>query len=355
MPAAALPGLGTLEDTSSNAGSTSSPGSSDVTGTVSPATSASTTDNSATGVEDQNYTAALDQLSNLQMSQPPPSSSSSTAFPSTGTSGGLSPQWNQLQSAYQSWLGVPYVYGGSSKSGVDCSGLTSSLYASLGMNIGRDTTAQMKSPLGHAVGQDGNWASAQGQLQPGDLIFYGAPGASGPNAHVVMYIGNGQVLQAPHTGSNVQISPLFSAASSSEPFAGVRRYLSQGVAANTPYANSGGNIGSWIQQAEQATGVSPATWAAGLALIAKYESGYNPNAINRTDSNAQAGHPSQGLMQTIPSTFDQYVPASLKSRGILDPVANIAAAIEYIIARYGNINNVPGVRAVNSGGKYVGY
>jgi SLT domain-containing protein len=81
-------------------------------------------------------------------------------------------------------------------------------------------------------------------------------------------------------------------------------------------------------------------WEAGLNTLIKRESGWNAGAINRTDSNAKAGHPSQGLAQTIPSTFAHYVPASLRSAGILNPVANVAAAIRYIVSRYGNITHV---------------
>jgi SLT domain-containing protein len=81
-------------------------------------------------------------------------------------------------------------------------------------------------------------------------------------------------------------------------------------------------------------------WEAGLNTLIKRESGWNAGAINRTDSNAKAGHPSQGLAQTIPSTFNHYVPSSLRSAGILNPVANVAAAIRYIVSRYGNITKV---------------
>jgi SLT domain-containing protein len=64
------------------------------------------------------------------------------------------------------------------------------------------------------------------------------------------------------------------------------------------------------------------------------ESSGNPKAINRTDSNAQAGHPSQGLLQTIPSTFNQYhLPGD--SMDITDPQANIDSAIGYAKSRYG--------------------
>jgi hypothetical protein len=128
--------------------------------------------------------------------------------------------WNALYAYAQSLLGQPYHYGATGQGGFDCSGFTQAIYASQGLNIGRDTTAQLRS--GATVGRDGDWAGDVNQLQPGDLIFYGAPGAAGPNAHVVMYIGNGRVIQA--GGRSVNIAPLFSSASPTTPFLGVRRY-----------------------------------------------------------------------------------------------------------------------------------
>ena len=98
------------------------------------------------------------------------------------------------------------------------------------------------------------------------------------------------------------------------------------------------DLQGWIMQAIQLTGV-PASWAGPLSVLIMRESGGNPNAINNWDSNAAAGHPSQGLMQTIPSTFTAYHQAGT-SFNILDPVANIAAGINYIRARYGDISNV---------------
>ncbi len=77
--------------------------------------------------------------------------------------------------------------------------------------------------------------------------------------------------------------------------------------------------------------------ASDLALVLhriKVESGGNPNAINLWDSNAQAGHPSQGLMQTIPGTFAAYA-GPYKSRGITDPLASIYAGLNYATQRYG--------------------
>ncbi len=118
-------------------------------------------------------------------------------------------------------------------------------------------------------------------------------------------------------------------------------------------SGGGGNIGGTIptgrrktiiSQAMAAAHVPPpgtvAQWLSGMNTLITRESGWNPNAINLWDSNARAGHPSQGLTQTIPGTFNAYVPSALKSRGILDPVANVAASIRYIVSRYGNISNV---------------
>jgi hypothetical protein len=97
-------------------------------------------------------------------------------------------------------------------------------------------------------------------------------------------------------------------------------------------------LNGWIATAMGLTGVGP-EWFAGISTIIKRESGGNVNAINLTDSNAQAGMPSQGLMQVIPPTFAAYHQAGT-SMNILDPIANIAAAINYIKATYGSINNV---------------
>jgi SLT domain-containing protein len=115
-----------------------------------------------------------------------------------------------------------------------------------------------------------------------------------------------------------------------------------------------GNLASWIAKAMQLAGVSGQDWTNGLNLIIQHESGGNPNATNNWDSNAAAGHPSQGLMQEIPSTFQSNALPGYNSN-ILDPVSNIAAGIRYINSRYGGIANVPGVKAVAKGGSYVGY
>ena len=111
----------------------------------------------------------------------------------------------------------------------------------------------------------------------------------------------------------------------------------------------GGNLGAWIAAALAITHTS-ATWGAAIRRRIMFESGGNPNAINLTDSNALAGHPSQGLMQTIPSTFFGFHQPGT-SFSITDPVANIAAAIRYIKSRYGTIFAIdPPVRGYDRGG-----
>jgi len=91
-----------------------------------------------------------------------------------------------------------------------------------------------------------------------------------------------------------------------------------------------------------------------VAIIAQGESGGNPTAVNNWDSNAAAGTPSTGLMQTIAPTFQQYcLPGHCGS--MLNPVDDIIAATRYADARYGGVANVPGVQAVRAGGSYVGY
>ena len=102
--------------------------------------------------------------------------------------------------------------------------------------------------------------------------------------------------------------------------------------------NGGGGAMEWMPQVSQVLTMlgQPLSLAAGVLRRIMFESGGNPNAINRTDANALAGHPSQGLMQDIQSTFDAYA-GPFKSLGIMNGMANIFASLRYAIARYGSI------------------
>jgi LysM repeat protein len=105
------------------------------------------------------------------------------------------------------------------------------------------------------------------------------------------------------------------------------------------YAN---NLDGWINHslAVMALNKIPGTYD-GIHRNIMRESSGNPNAINLTDSNAAAGHPSIGLLQVIQPTFTAYhVPGT--SSNIYDPVANITAACNYAYHVYGSIDNVNG-------------
>ncbi|MBS2010509.1 MAG: transglycosylase SLT domain-containing protein [Cyanobacteria bacterium SZAS TMP-1] len=92
---------------------------------------------------------------------------------------------------------------------------------------------------------------------------------------------------------------------------------------------------------------------AAVNLIVQKESSWNPNIVNNWDSNAAKGTPSKGLMQTIGPTFAAYSLPGHKN--IFNPEDNLIAGIRYAVDRYGSLQNVPGVRAVNSGRRYRGY
>ena len=107
--------------------------------------------------------------------------------------------------------------------------------------------------------------------------------------------------------------------------------------AATTYAN---NLDGWIKQAMsimQANGI-PGSYDGIYRNIMRESSG-NPQAINLTDSNAAAGIPSKGLLQTIDPTFEAYHVAGT-SNDVYDPVANIVAACNYAYHTYGSIDNV---------------
>jgi hypothetical protein len=104
---------------------------------------------------------------------------------------------------------------------------------------------------------------------------------------------------------------------------------------------AGAGVGRWAKAVGLAMSMThvPTNWASGIMTIMQRESGGNPRAINLNDINAAHGDPSRGLMQVIGATFKAHHQPGT-SWDIYDPVANIAAAINYIKSRYGSIFKV---------------
>ncbi|RBQ00070.1 phage tail tape measure protein [Bifidobacterium xylocopae] len=101
----------------------------------------------------------------------------------------------------------------------------------------------------------------------------------------------------------------------------------------------GGGVERWrplVSQALRMLG-QPDSWTDTVLRRMNQESGGNPGAINKWDSNAKAGMPSQGLMQVIPPTFAAYS-GPFAGKPITDPLANIYAGLNYAIHRYGSLS-----------------
>jgi cell wall-associated NlpC family hydrolase len=141
--------------------------------------------------------------------QPPPTTTASTPAPPPADppsapatpAGAGHPEAATIALRY---LGVPYLWGGATPSGFDCSGLVMYVYAQLGISLPHFAAAQygMGTPV------------AQADLQPGDLVFFDALN------HVGIYIGGGQLVHAPQTGDVVKISSL---ADFGDSYVGARR------------------------------------------------------------------------------------------------------------------------------------
>ena len=108
------------------------------------------------------------------------------------------------------YLGVPYVWGGASPSGFDCSGFVMYVFAQVGISLPHYTVAQWSYPNAVSVPRN--------ELEPGDLVFFAGLG------HVGIYVGNGQFIHAPHTGDVVRIDSLSGGWYSSE-YDGAKRIL----------------------------------------------------------------------------------------------------------------------------------
>ncbi len=98
------------------------------------------------------------------------------------------------------FLGLPYLWGGTSAFGYDCSGLVYSLYEHFGRILPRDARDQRRAGIRVVLAK----------LRPGNLLFFAGIGGVGRVHHVAIYVGDGLMIDAPYTGASIEMIPMTS-------------------------------------------------------------------------------------------------------------------------------------------------
>lgn len=253
----------------------------------------------------------------------------STTLPGTGTQTApdTPPSGAAVASAAEKFLGVPYLWGGTTPSGFDCSGLVQYVYNEFGISLPR--TSQQQALSGTAV-------PSLAAARPGDLVFYaGSDGTPSAPGHVGIYLGNGEMIDAPYSGTAVRIDAV------GTPVA-IRRVLpdptATGSAPAGPVASTAGAVAAPANLAPL-FGAAAAQYgvpASLLSAVASVESNFNPAAL----SNAGA----EGLMQLMPQT------AASLGVNPLDPAQAIDGAARLLSSYLGQFGSVPEALAAYNAG-----
>jgi cell wall-associated NlpC family hydrolase len=214
-------------------------------------------------------------------------------------------------------LGKPYQWAGAGPKTFDCSGLTMDALAQVGITVTHNANAQWQQTRSHSV--------AENQLAPGDLVFFaGSDGTLTAPGHVGIYVGNGEIIDAPYTGAFVRFDPLTSIGGyvgATDPYAAVPAL---GV---TQPTSASGNLAANQYQGFAQT-LADSTWGPGqfpyLNLLWERESGWSPAATNPISG-------AFGIPQALPAT-------KMAAAGLdwaTDPYTQIIWGIDYIRATYG--------------------
>jgi cell wall-associated NlpC family hydrolase len=130
----------------------------------------------------------------LALTAAPASAASAPSFVTFHGAIATAAEENAVVAFARAQLGKPYRYGSAGPSSYDCSGLAKAAWAKAGVVLAHYTGAQWNEGL-HV---------SKAELRPGDLVFFGSD-----VHHVGIYIGGGDMIEAPHTGLDVRIAPAF--------------------------------------------------------------------------------------------------------------------------------------------------